>query len=172
MDPAPWHDAARGDGEHQCYPYYNAGVVYHAEAGRFAGTWLDMARRVWRERPAAVAGQPLRPWLDQIVLPIVLASFGVPSGRRPDPIHDRVVHYHFPFYLLVRHARAVALFDALRKDEGLSAILGKDEGFRYYMSDEGRAAVSGTHDEFLKSGKQGGYKEFAERLRKRVPLMR
>jgi hypothetical protein len=172
IDPAPWRDPDRGDDEHQCYPYYNGGIVYHADAQAFAALWLEMALRLWRERPAAIAGQPIKPWLDQIVLPVVLARLGVTAEREPDPIHKTVVHYHFPFYLQVRHARAAELFEKLTGDPTLAATLRADQGFRYYMSDEGRGLVRGLHDEFLRSGKQGGYKRFLEMLRPRVPLMR
>jgi hypothetical protein len=172
LDPAPYRDAERSDGEHQCYPYYNAGIVYHAEAGPFVRFWLEMTKRIWLERPACVNGQALKPWLDQIVLPLVLARLGIPRGGAPDPVHKTVVHYHFPFYLQVRHQRAVRLFEELSRDERLMAVLRNDEGFRYYMSDEAKAIVREVHDEFWNSGKQGGYDAFQKRLRSRVRLMR
>jgi hypothetical protein len=172
IDPAPWRDPELGDDEHRVYPYYNAGIVYYEQAGRFADLWLEMAKRVWLKRPLAIVNQPIKPWLDQIVLPILLAKLGVPAGRDPDPIHKAVVHYHFPFYLQVRHTKAIELFDTLSKEEALTSVLRKDEGFRYFMSDEARTIVREVHEEFWNSGKQGGYKKFLETLRPRVPLMR
>jgi hypothetical protein len=172
VDAEPYRDRARADGEHQCYPYYNGGIVYYANAGSFARLWLEMAKRIWSERPAALAGQPLKPWLDQIVLPLVLARLGVPRAGEPDRIHKTVVHYHFPFYLQVRHAQAIALFDELSKDDRLMAVLRNDEGFRYYLSDEAKAIVREVHEEFWNSGKRGGYKAFQEALRHRVRMMR
>jgi hypothetical protein len=172
IDPAPWRDLSRKDDDHQCYPYYNGGIVYHANARGFGELWLELAQRIWRERPAAIAGQPLKPWLDQIALPVLLAKLGIPSGREPDPIHKTVVHYHFPFFLQVRHTKAVELFDELLKDSTLASVLQNDKGFRFYLSDDARKIVRDAHDEFLKSGRKGGYKAFQEKLRQRVPLMR
>lgn len=172
FDAAPYRDPERTDDEHQCYPYYNAGVVYHAEAGTFARQWLAMSRRIWRHRPDFLLGQPVRPWLDQITLPLVLASLGVPRAADLDPIHEKIVHYHFPFYLQVRNDEAAALLRELSKDAELMSVLKHDAGFGYYLSDEAKAIVQEVHEAFWKSDHKGGYKAFQNELRRRVPLMR
>jgi hypothetical protein len=172
LDDSGYVDTSRGSNDRDRYPYYNAGVIYYEKAGLFGKTFLDVALRIWHEKPAAIEGQQLRPWLDQISLPLVLATLGAPRFGKVDPIHDNIVHYHFPFYLQVRHRRAAEIFDELRKDALLTSVLQKDEAFRYYMSDEGRAIVREVHREVGGSDVPDRYKKFLQMLRARVPILR
>lgn len=172
LDPEPFHDPERPDTHHRCYPYYNAGVVYFEQAGAFANRWIGMARELALKKPPLMEGQEMFPFLDQITLPVALASFGVPRAETCDEIHDLVVHYHSPFFLQVRHPEAAVVFEELKKDEPLVSALQHDEAFRYYMSDEARRIVAEVHAEVWCEGGARNYKAFKKALRQRVPIMR
>jgi hypothetical protein len=95
-------------------PYFNAGFVSFsdlplAEDGRnFGALWLDHARRFDWE--CAVANK--RPWLDQVTLPLTMASYGLNCLVLPEVFNysiseredlsavqaAKMVHYHRPAY--------------------------------------------------------------------------
>ena len=131
-----------------------------------------MARRVWFERPDALEDQPLKPWLDQIVLPIALAQLGIPRSEVPDPIHKAIIHYHFPFYLQVRYARAERLFADLSKDNTLSSVFQHAPGFHTSMSEEGQNIVREVYETIWSNPENRNYKAFEKELRRRVLVMR
>jgi hypothetical protein len=172
LDPSGYFSAEHGDNAPQCYPYYSAGMMYYARAGLFGRTMLDMARRVWNEKPDIIRDQPLKPWLDQVVLPLALARLGVPRSRKIDRIRKAVLFYQFPFFLMVRYDRAIERFSELSKDSRLVAILNHDRGFHYYLSDEGRRLVENIHSQFLNSPEKGNYPVFKDLMRRRAPMMR
>ncbi|WP_246026683.1 hypothetical protein [Paracoccus luteus] len=62
--------------------YFNAGWFIGADAGPFGRRFTDWAVAVRDEPGDALASQSLDPWLDQIVLPLVIHSLG---GGRPGP---------------------------------------------------------------------------------------
>lgn len=64
------------------YLYFNAGWFFHRDARAFGERFLDFALSVRNDPPDALASQSLDPWLDQVVLPLVIHSFG---GGRPGP---------------------------------------------------------------------------------------
>ena len=64
------------------YLYFNAGWFHGADPVEFGARFRDWALAVRDEPGDALACQSLDPWLDQIVLPLVIHSFG---GGRPGP---------------------------------------------------------------------------------------
>lgn len=68
-------------------PYYSAGFVLFPEhlpdGRRFGAHWLEVAQRI--DRMAAVPGR--RPYLDQIALPLAIASSGLGYCQIPEPHH-------------------------------------------------------------------------------------
>ena len=66
----------------QRYLYFNAGWFFHRSPKAFGARFLDWARSVRDDPPRELICQEMNPWLDQVVLPLVIHSFG---GRRPGP---------------------------------------------------------------------------------------
>jgi hypothetical protein len=64
------------------YLYFNAGWFFHRSPRDFGARFQDYACKVRDDRPAALVCQELNPWLDQVVLPLVIHSLG---GGRPGP---------------------------------------------------------------------------------------
>ncbi|MCR8725366.1 hypothetical protein [Frigidibacter sp. ROC022] len=91
------------------YLYFNAGWFFGADPAAFGRRFLDWAVALRDDPPAELICQPLDPWLDQAVLPLVIHSFG---GGRPGPElagldGDVTCHYRtFPM-LYARESDAV-----------------------------------------------------------------
>ena len=66
----------------QRYLYFNAGWFFHRSPKAFGARFLDWARSVRDDPPRELICQEMNPWLDQVVLPLVIHSFG---GGRPGP---------------------------------------------------------------------------------------
>lgn len=65
--------------------YFNAGWFFGADAAAFGRRFADWAVAVRDDPGDALACQSLDPWLDQVVLPLVIHSLG---GGRPGPELD------------------------------------------------------------------------------------
>ena len=66
----------------QRYMYFNAGWFFGADPAAFRKRFQDYAVAVRDDRPPELVIQRLDPWLDQVVLPLVIHSF---DGGRPGP---------------------------------------------------------------------------------------
>ena len=75
-------DLSQPDEYWQRYLYFNAGWFFGADPAAFGARFRDWAVSVRDDTPPELVVQPLYPWLDQIVLPLVIHSFG---GGRPGP---------------------------------------------------------------------------------------
>ena len=82
LDFASSLDLSQPDEYWQRYLYFNAGWFFHESPAVFGGRYLDYARSVRDRPPPELECQPLNPWLDQVVLPLVIHSLG---GGRPGP---------------------------------------------------------------------------------------
>lgn len=75
-------DPRQPDEHWERYLYFNAGWFHGADPAEFGRRFLNWAVAVRDEPGDALACQSLDPWLDQVVLPLVIHSFG---GGRPGP---------------------------------------------------------------------------------------
>ncbi len=82
LDFASSLDLSQPDEYWQRYLYFNAGWFFGADPEAFGKRFLDYALSVRDDPPEAIQLQSLDPWLDQVVLPLVIHSFG---GGRPVP---------------------------------------------------------------------------------------
>ncbi len=74
-------DLSQPDEYWERYLYFNAGWFFGSDPKTFGARFLEYALAVRDNRPPELVIQSLDPWLDQIVLPLVIHSFG---GGRPD----------------------------------------------------------------------------------------
>ena len=82
LDFASSLDLAWPDEYWRRYLYFNAGWFFHDSPRAFGQRFLDWAVSVRDTPPPELVLQSFDPWLDQIVLPLVIHSFG---GGRPGP---------------------------------------------------------------------------------------
>lgn len=108
------------------YLYFNAGWFFGPCPRAFGRRFLDYALAI-REAPGdMLAAQSLDPWLDQVALPLVIASFG---GGRPGPKLaglDGAVSCHYrrlPLLYARESDRAVAVLEEIAGRKELRRIL-------------------------------------------------
>ncbi|SIT15492.1 hypothetical protein SAMN05421772_12613 [Paracoccus saliphilus] len=82
LDFAGTLDPSQPDEHWERYLYFNAGWFFGADPEEFGRRFLDWAIAVRDDPQEELACQSLDPWLDQIILPLVIHSFG---GGRPGP---------------------------------------------------------------------------------------
>lgn len=110
----------------QRFLYFNAGWFFHESPRAFGNRLLAWARDIRDAPPAELVCQELYPWLDQIVLPLVIHSFG---GARPGPElaaldGSATCHYRTLPLLYARESdRAVEVLETLAADPRLRPVL-------------------------------------------------
>lgn len=75
-------DLSQPDEYWERYLYFNAGWFYGACPRAFGALFTEYAVSVRDDPPPELICQPLDPWLDQVVLPLVIHALG---GGRPGP---------------------------------------------------------------------------------------
>ena len=76
-------DLTQPDEYWQRYLYFNAGWFFYDCPKRFGERFAEYAVSVRNDPPPALIGQSLDPWLDQVVLPLVVHGLG--GGRHTIP---------------------------------------------------------------------------------------
>ena len=95
------------------YLYFNAGWFFGPDPVEFGRRFAEYAVSVRDDPPAPLIIQPLDPWLDQVVLPLVIHSFG---GGRPGPELDGLDGN------VTCHYRVLPLFYARESDAAVAAL--------------------------------------------------
>lgn len=145
LDFASSLDRTQFPGHWQHYLYFNAGWFFGADPQEFGRRFLTWALEVSNAPGEALACQSLNPWLDQVVLPLVVHSLG---GGRPGPELDGLdgevsCHYRNLSLLYARESdAAVALAEELLGDVEISRHLAEDEAFqRLIAAGDGRNLI-------------------------------
>ena len=126
-------DLSQPDEYWQRYLYFNAGWFFHRSPQEFGARFLEFAVEVLRNRPAELACQEMNPWLDQIVLPLVIHSFG---GGRPGPEltgldGDVTCHYRTLPLLYARESDLVVkVLEAVATPQAIKKVIKDYEPFR------------------------------------------
>lgn len=109
-------DLSQPDEHWERFLYFNAGWFFGADGPEFGRRFRDWAVAVRDDPGEALACQSLDPWLDQVVLPLVIHSFG---GGRPGPelagLDGEVTWHYRNLPLLYARApqRAIDEFEAI-----------------------------------------------------------
>ena len=124
MDPTL--DLSQPDDYWQRHLYFNAGWFFHRSPDAFGSRFLAWATAIRDAPPAALVGQELFPWLDQITLPLVIHALG---GGRPGPELDPLdgsatCHYRALPLLYARESdQTVEVLEAVAKDRTIRPAL-------------------------------------------------
>jgi hypothetical protein len=108
-------EASQPEGYWERYLYFNAGWFYGACPREFGRLFTKYAVSVRDDPPEALICQSLDPWLDQVVLPLVIHSLG---GGRPGPELDgldRDVTCHWRLLPLLYARESDAVVDLLEE---------------------------------------------------------
>lgn len=126
LDFASSLDLAQPDEFWKRYLYFNAGFFYGACPRAFGARFLEYAQSVRDDPPAELTGQALDPWLDQIVLPLVIHSFGGGRDSLPAGLLDGEVSCHyrlFPLLYARESDRVVALLHEIAAPNRVKKVL-------------------------------------------------
>ena len=94
-------DLSQPDEYWQRYLYFNAGWFFYKDPGAFATWFAHYASELEREVPWQIETQELYPWLDQIVLPLVIHKLGGGRNTLPEGLLDGDVSVHYRFLQLL-----------------------------------------------------------------------
>lgn len=118
------------------YLYFNAGYFFYRCPHVFGRRFADYATSVRADPPAALVCQPLNPWLDQVVLPLVIHSLGGGRGSLPEGLLDGSVscHYRWMALLYARESDAVIeLVQDLASPNWMKRILKEYEPMKRFI---------------------------------------
>ena len=91
------------------YLYFNAGFFYYSCPKIFGETFLKFSREIRDNPPEELVCQEMKPWLDQIALPLVIHTLG--GGRLPEVSdamdHEVTCHYRVLPMMFAREGDAV-----------------------------------------------------------------
>ncbi|MFC0812503.1 hypothetical protein ACFHYO_10320 [Paracoccus panacisoli] len=145
LDIAPTLDRTQPDEHWERFLYFNAGWFFGADPAVFGQRFRDWAVAVRDDPGEALACQSLDPWLDQIVLPLVIHSLG---GGRPGPElagMDGNVTCHWrrlPLLYARESDRAVAEIEALAALPEIAPLIdGWEAGERLISAGLGRSRI-------------------------------
>ncbi|MEL7115870.1 MAG: hypothetical protein AAGP08_09805 [Pseudomonadota bacterium] len=113
LDIAPTLDPRFPADYWQRYMYFNAGWFFYRCPKLFGARFLDYALDVRDNRPKALVCQEIYPWLDQIVLPLVIHSFGGGRHTLPDGLLDGDVSCHYRVFPLLYAQESDHVIDVL-----------------------------------------------------------
>ncbi len=126
-------DHAQPDEYWERYLYFNAGWFFGADPAEFGQRFTDYALSVRDNPPAELVIQPLDPWLDQVVLPLVIHGLG---GGRPGPELaglDGGVSYHYrvlPLFYATATDKQVAVLEEVTAPNKIKKLLKLYEPFK------------------------------------------
>lgn len=134
-----------GPSDWRRYLYFNAGWYLGDDPATFGARFVDWAAELRADPGPVLACQTLDPWLDQVILPLVVHSLG---GGRPGPELDGLdgdvsSHYRSFSLMYARQPDAVlTAFEALAADPEIAAIFAEDEGFQQvYLAGRGQSEI-------------------------------
>lgn len=136
LDFASSLDLSQPDEYWERYLYFNAGWFLAADPAAFGARFADWAVAVRDDPPPELVLQPLDPWLDQVVLPLVIHSFG---GGRPGPelagLDGAVTcHYRTLPLLYARESDAViAALEEAAAPNRIKKLLKDHEPFKRFL---------------------------------------
>lgn len=125
-------DLSQPDEHWERYLYFNAGWFLGPDPAVFGQRFLEYALAVRDDPGDALACQSLDPWLDQVVLPLVVHSLG---GGRPGPElagldGDLTCHYRNLSLLYARGSdRALEIFEEIAAIPEISRIMQGDDAY-------------------------------------------
>jgi len=113
LDMAPTIDTAQPQDYWKRYMYFNAGWFFHRCPREFGQRFGEYAVAVRDDAPEELIGQAIYPWLDQIVLPLVIHSFGGARLTIPDGLLDGEISCHYRVFPMLYARETDRVVDVL-----------------------------------------------------------
>ena len=150
LDMAPTLDLSQPEDYWQRHLHFNAGWFFHESPRAFGQRFLDWAVKVRDDPPPELVLQEMNPWLDQVVLPLVIHSFG---GGRPGPglaglDGDVTCHYRALPLLYARESdHVVKVLEAVAGPQAMKRLLKEHEPVRRLVYQRRGAKVRALFDQ-------------------------
>ncbi|WP_136635436.1 hypothetical protein [Pseudooceanicola onchidii] len=119
-------DLSQPDEYWRRYLYFNAGYFFYRCPRVFGQRFLDYALALRDDPPDALIGQQMDPWLDQVALPLVIASFGGGRDALPPGLLDGEVSCHYrvlPLLYAREGDRVVEVLEAVTAPQKIKRVL-------------------------------------------------
>ena len=126
-------DTTHPDGYWRRYLYFNAGWWYGNCPHEFGERFLRFAQSVRDDLPEELIGQKLDPWLDQIVLPLVIHGLGGKRDALSPGLLDGSVSYHYrtlPLFYAQAGSEMVAYLEETVEPNWIKKALKLHEPFK------------------------------------------
>ena len=142
LDFASSLDLSQPDEYWRRYLYFNAGFFYYRCPQEFGDLFLRYALAVRDAPPVELCAQSFDPWLDQIVLPLVIHALGGGRDALPAGLLDGTVSCHYRFLPLL-YAResdhAIEVLEAITAPNRMKKLLKQRDAIKR-MVYQGRGA--------------------------------
>ncbi|WP_411975447.1 hypothetical protein [Sulfitobacter faviae] len=142
LDFASSLDLSQPDEYWRRYLYFNAGFFYYRCPKEFGDLFLRYALAVRDDPPVELCAQSFDPWLDQIVLPLVIHALGGGRNALPAGLLDGTVSCHYRFLPLL-YAResdhAIEVLEAITAPNRMKKLLKQRDAIKR-MVYQGRGA--------------------------------
>ncbi|MEP3688414.1 MAG: hypothetical protein ABJN05_15115 [Sulfitobacter dubius] len=142
LDFASSLDLSQPDEYWRRYLYFNAGFFYYRCPREFGELFLRYALAVRDDPPVELCAQSFDPWLDQIVLPLVIHALGGGRDALPFGLLDGTVscHYRFLPLLYARESEhAIKVLEAVTAPNRMKKLLKERDAIKR-MVYQGRGA--------------------------------
>lgn len=129
-------DLSQPDEYWRRYLYFNAGFFYYKCPRAFGERFADYAVDIRTNPPQELACQSLNPWLDQVVLPLVIHSFGGGRDALPEGYLDgsHSCHYRLLPMLYARESdKAVDLLEEIAAPNRVKKVLKQYEPIKRFV---------------------------------------
>ena len=129
-------DLSQPDEYWRRYLYFNAGFFYYGCPREFGARFTEYAVEIRDNPPQELACQSLDPWLDQVVLPLVIHSFGGGRDALPEGYLDgsHSCHYRLMPLLYARESDAViALLEQVAAPNRVKKVLKQYDPFKRFI---------------------------------------
>ena len=113
LDMGPTLDTSQPEEYWKRFMYFNAGWFFHRCPREFGARFTEYAVAVRDDPPEALVCQALFPWLDQIVLPLVIHSFGGARQTLPEGLLDGDVSCHYRVFPMLYARESDRVVDVL-----------------------------------------------------------
>ncbi|MFG6564818.1 hypothetical protein ACGYLI_11405 [Sulfitobacter sp. 1A13421] len=142
LDFASSLDLSQPDEYWRRYLYFNAGFFYYRCPKEFGDLFLRYALAVRDDPPVELCAQSFDPWLDQIVLPLVIHALGGGRATLPAGLLDGTVSCHYRFLPLLyarENDHAIEVLEAITAPNRMKKLLKQRDAIKR-MVYQGRGA--------------------------------
>ncbi|MEX3314890.1 hypothetical protein [Sulfitobacter sp. PS-8MA] len=143
-------DLSQPDEYWRRYLYFNAGFFYYRCPRAFGELFLDYALAARDDPPVELCAQSFDPWLDQIVLPLVIHKLGGGRDTLPPGLLDGAISCHYRFLPLLyarESARAIEVLETVAATHKIKKLLKERDAIKRMIYQKRGAKVRALFDQ-------------------------